>query len=61
LNGEQAKIYAEGMLVKHDQYGQGRVTQVSGYGVMCKIKVRFSTHGERTFVAEKAKLAIVGR
>jgi DNA helicase-2/ATP-dependent DNA helicase PcrA len=61
LNGEQAKIYAEGMLVKHDQYGQGRVTQVSGYGVMCKIKVRFSAHGERTFVAQKAKLAIVGR
>jgi ATP-dependent DNA helicase UvrD/PcrA len=60
MNGE-AKVYAEGMLVKHDQYGQGRVTQVSGYGVMCKIKVRFSTHGERTFVAEKAKLAIVGK
>src|SRR5262249_46163349 len=40
INGE-AKVYAEGMLVRHDQYGQGRVTQVSGYGIMCKIKVRF--------------------
>jgi len=58
-NGEQAKVYVEGMLVRHDVYGQGRVTQVSGYGIMRKIKVRFSTHGEKTFVAEKAKLAIL--
>lgn len=60
-NGVPAKVYAQGMLVRHDVYGQGRVTQVSGYGVMCKIKVRFSTHGEKTFVAEKAKLAIMGK
>jgi DNA helicase-2/ATP-dependent DNA helicase PcrA len=58
-NGEPAKAYAEGMLVRHDTYGQGRVTQVTGYGLMRKIKVRFSTHGEKTFVADKAKLAIV--
>jgi DNA helicase-2/ATP-dependent DNA helicase PcrA len=57
-NGEAVKVYAEGMLVRHEMYGQGRVTQVSGYGVMRKIKVRFSSHGEKTFVAEKAKLAI---
>jgi DNA helicase-2/ATP-dependent DNA helicase PcrA len=56
-----APSYAEGMLVQHATYGQGRVTAVSGYGVMRKIKVRFSGHGEKTFVAEKAKLAIVGK
>lgn len=53
--------YAEGMMVRHDTYGVGRVTDVSGYGAMRKIKVRFSSHGEKTFVAEKAKLAIVAK
>jgi DNA helicase-2/ATP-dependent DNA helicase PcrA len=53
--------YSAGMLVRHGTYGQGRVTEVSGYGSMRKIKVRFSSHGEKTFVAEKAKLAIVRR
>ena len=47
------------MLVRHDSYGQGRVTEVSGYGAMRKVKIRFSTSGERTFVADKAKLVIV--
>ncbi len=60
-NGEATKVYAEGMLVRHDIYGHGRVTHVSGHGVMRKIKVRFSSHGEKTFVAEKAKFVIVGK
>jgi DNA helicase-2/ATP-dependent DNA helicase PcrA len=51
--------YAEGMLVRHDTYGQGRVTEVSGYGVLRKVKVRFAAAGERTFIADKAKLEIV--
>ncbi|HZU38093.1 MAG TPA: ATP-dependent DNA helicase, partial [Gemmataceae bacterium] len=51
--------YVEGMMVRHERYGPGRVTEVSGYGAMRKIKVRFSSAGERTFLAEKAKLAIV--
>jgi DNA helicase-2/ATP-dependent DNA helicase PcrA len=51
--------YAEGMLVRHETYGHGRVTEVSGYGAMRKIKVRFSGAGERTFLVQKAKLAIV--
>lgn len=53
--------YSEGMMVRHDSYGQGRVTEVSGFGAMRKVKVRFSTAGERTFLVEKAKLAIVAR
>jgi DNA helicase-2/ATP-dependent DNA helicase PcrA len=53
--------FSEGMLVRHDTYGQGRVTEVSGYGALRKVKVRFAAHGERTFVAEKAKLAIVAK
>ena len=46
-------------MVRHDNYGTGRVTEVTGYGAARKVKVRFSRAGERTFLAEKAKLAIV--
>src|SRR5437899_9987806 len=28
-NGEATKVYADGRLVRHDIYGQGRITQVS--------------------------------
>jgi DNA helicase-2/ATP-dependent DNA helicase PcrA len=51
--------YTEGMLVRHDTYGVGRITEVSGYGALRKIKIRFKTHGEKTFVADKAKLTLV--
>jgi DNA helicase-2/ATP-dependent DNA helicase PcrA len=51
--------FAEGMLVRHDSYGVGRITGLSGYGAMRRIKVRFSGHGEKTFVLDKVKLAIV--
>jgi DNA helicase-2/ATP-dependent DNA helicase PcrA len=56
VNGQ---LFEEGMVVKHETYGAGRVTEVSGYGVLRKVKVRFSTAGERTFLADKAKLEIV--
>jgi hypothetical protein len=51
--------FAEGMVVHHDQYGTGRVTLVTGYGTQRKIKVQFRRAGERTFLADKAKLAVV--
>ena len=51
--------FAEGVLVQHHVYGVGRVTAVSGHGVMRKVKIRFAQGGERTFIAEKAKLSIV--
>ena len=50
--------YEVGALVHHDAYGVGRITDVNGQGVLRKLKIRFST-GERTFLAAKAKLAIV--
>jgi DNA helicase-2/ATP-dependent DNA helicase PcrA len=59
--GKSANDYAEGMLVRHETYGQGRVTHVSGYGAMRKVKVRFSGHGEKTFMVNKARLTIVRR
>jgi DNA helicase-2/ATP-dependent DNA helicase PcrA len=58
-DGINGQAYAEGMLVRHDAYGQGRVTELSGYGAMRKIKIRFPAHGEKTFIADKVKLAVV--
>lgn len=52
------KNFAAGMLVEHEVYGKGKITDVSGHGVLRKLKIRFST-GERTFIAEKAKLKVV--
>jgi DNA helicase-2/ATP-dependent DNA helicase PcrA len=50
--------YTVGVLVVHDVYGVGTITNISGHGALRKLKVRFSS-GERTFIAEKAKLSIV--
>jgi DNA helicase-2/ATP-dependent DNA helicase PcrA len=51
--------YIEGMVVEHERYGKGKVTEVSGFGAQRKIKVRFKAAGERTFLADKARLAVV--
>jgi DNA helicase-2/ATP-dependent DNA helicase PcrA len=51
--------YAVGMVVRHDSYGVGRITEVTGTGALRKIKVRFAPHGEKTFVADKAKLTVM--
>ncbi|MBM4071268.1 MAG: ATP-dependent DNA helicase [Planctomycetes bacterium] len=51
--------YAAGMVVRHEQYGMGKITHVSGYGAMRKLKIRFATAGERSFMAGKAKLEIM--
>ena len=51
--------FTEGMMVQHESYGVGKVTSISGHGVLRKIKVRFAQSGERSFLANKAKLAIV--
>jgi DNA helicase II / ATP-dependent DNA helicase PcrA len=53
--------FAEGALVKHAQYGTGRIVEVSGYGSMRKVKIRFHTAGERSFIADKVTLEIVRR
>ncbi|MBI2808234.1 MAG: UvrD-helicase domain-containing protein [Planctomycetes bacterium] len=50
--------YEVGVLVHHEVYGVGRITEVSGQGVLRKLKIRFAT-GARTFMASKAKLAVV--
>lgn len=53
-----AIAYEVGVLVHHEAYGVGKITDVSGQGALRKLKIRFSS-GERKFLAAKAKLAIV--
>jgi DNA helicase-2/ATP-dependent DNA helicase PcrA len=54
-----AEGYERGQIVQHDQYGIGTVTDVSGYGALRKIKIRFAVGGERTFIADKVRLKVV--
>jgi DNA helicase-2/ATP-dependent DNA helicase PcrA len=52
---------AVGLLVQHEEYGLGTITDVSGFGALRRVKIRFPGHGEKTFVADKVKLKVVGR
>jgi DNA helicase-2/ATP-dependent DNA helicase PcrA len=56
--GEE-KGFVAGMLVRHATYGMGRIIEVSGHGALRRVKIRFSTAGERTFIADKVTLEIV--
>jgi hypothetical protein len=50
------RIYREGLRVLHDDYGVGEITDFWGG----RLKIRFPAHGEKTFIADKVKLRIVG-
>jgi DNA helicase-2/ATP-dependent DNA helicase PcrA len=58
-NSGPIALYEEGMLVRHDLYGLGQVVSIGGHGSMRKVKIRFKVGGERTFVADKARLVVV--
>jgi DNA helicase-2/ATP-dependent DNA helicase PcrA len=57
--GNDAQALAEGMMVRHDKYGVGRVTELSGAGALRTVKIRFPAAGERSFRVAQAKLTIV--
>jgi DNA helicase-2/ATP-dependent DNA helicase PcrA len=52
---------AIGVVVQHEEYGIGQVTDITGFGALRKVKIRFPGHGEKTFIADKVKLRVVGR
>jgi DNA helicase II / ATP-dependent DNA helicase PcrA len=54
-----AADYERGQIVQHEQYGIGTITDVSGYGALRKVKIRFAVSGEKTFIADKVKLKAV--
>ncbi len=53
--------YSEGAMVQHDEYGIGQITNISGFGALRRMKVRFATAGEKTFVADKVTMKVVKR
>jgi DNA helicase-2/ATP-dependent DNA helicase PcrA len=53
--------YAAGQVVQHEEYGVGQVLDVSGFGALRKVKIRFAAAGEKTFIADKVKLKVVRR
>lgn len=53
--------YTEGAMVQHDEYGLGQITQISGYGALRRMKIRFATAGEKTFVADQVTMKVVKR
>jgi len=53
--------FAVGGVVQHEEYGIGQITDLSGFGALRRIKIRFPAAGEKTFVADKVKLKIVQR
>jgi DNA helicase-2/ATP-dependent DNA helicase PcrA len=55
----QEEELARGVVVMHDEYGIGTVGEVTGYGAMKRVKIRFPSSGEKVFVASKVKLRIV--
>lgn len=53
--------YRSGQLVQHEHYGLGTISDVSGFGALRKVKIRFAQAGEKTFVADKVTLKVVGK
>src|SRR5580704_16145312 len=49
------EVLEKGVVVQHDEYGIGSVTEVTGYGAMKRVKIRFPSSGEKVFVANKVK------
>ncbi len=47
------------MLVRHANYGNGRIVEVSGQGALRRVKIRFASGGERTFIADKVTLEVL--
>ncbi|MFO0822445.1 MAG: UvrD-helicase domain-containing protein [Gemmataceae bacterium] len=52
---------AVGVLVQHEEHGIGQVTDLSGFGALRRVKIRFPGAGEKVFVVDKVKLKVVGR
>ncbi|MBY0456894.1 MAG: ATP-dependent DNA helicase, partial [Gemmataceae bacterium] len=52
---------AVGVVVQHEEFGVGSVTECSGFGALRRVRVRFPAHGEKLFVGDKIKLKVVAR
>jgi len=59
VSSGQEDTLARGIVVMHEEYGIGTVSEVTGYGAMKRVKIRFPSSGEKVFVASKVKLKVV--
>ncbi|MEM8739123.1 MAG: UvrD-helicase domain-containing protein [Planctomycetota bacterium] len=59
LAARQAGQYPPGTLVKHPQFGLGRVVNVSPMGAHTRAKVDFTTAGPKTLILQYARLEVV--
>jgi len=55
----QAAQYPPGTLVRHPQFGLGRVEQTAPMGAQTRAVVAFNTHGRKTLILQYARLEIV--
>ncbi len=49
----------EGSMVKHVKYGPGKVIEISGTGILKRVRIQFKTAGVRAFILEKVSLEII--
>ena len=56
---ESSDGFAVGVFVHHPTFGAGKITDLSGYGALRRVKVRFASGGEKTLVLSHAKLTIL--
>lgn len=61
VSSQPAEGYIQGQIVQHEHYGIGQISDVSGFGALKRIKIKFPQFGEKTFVADKVKLKVVSK
>ncbi|MEM1028463.1 MAG: 3'-5' exonuclease, partial [Planctomycetota bacterium] len=59
LASNQAGQYPPGTLVKHPQFGLGRVVKVSPMGAHTRAKIDFTTSGSKTLILQYARLEVI--
>ncbi|MEM9418923.1 MAG: UvrD-helicase domain-containing protein [Planctomycetota bacterium] len=59
LATKQAGQYPPGALVKHPQFGLGRVVNVSPMGAHTRAKIDFTTSGTKTLILQYARLELI--
>ncbi|MEM6855766.1 MAG: 3'-5' exonuclease, partial [Planctomycetota bacterium] len=59
LASKQAGQYPPGTLVKHPQFGLGRVVKVSPMGAHTRAKIDFTTSGSKTLILQYARLEVI--
>jgi DNA helicase-2/ATP-dependent DNA helicase PcrA len=57
--GSPASRFQRGQLVRHPQFGLGRIVELSGSGALARAVVEFNEVGRKTLVLEYARLDVI--